>query len=185
MLQSSLRALCACAGTLPFFCCLTDLCVCRYFTFLLLLCCLTAVCVCVCRYFTFLVECKDPKACTILLRGASKDILSEVERNLQDAMNVARNVMIDPYLCPGGGASEMAVAQVGLWELAGCNRVPCVGLLSLAVMRFGEFVLDVCGLGEFCCFRLSAAFCLQGCTLTASLAVFMGWHGKSFLKAWL
>lgn len=62
-------------------------------------------------YFTFLVDCKDPKACTILLRGASKDILSEVERNLQDAMNVARNVMIDPYLCPGGGASEMAVAQ--------------------------------------------------------------------------
>ena len=163
------------------------MCVCRYLAFLLLLCCLTAVCVCVCvcRYFTFLVECKDPKACTILLRGASKDILSEVERNLQDAMNVARNVMIDPYLCPGGGASEMAVAQVGLWELAGCNRVPCVGLLSLAVMRFGEFVLDVCGLGEFCCFRLSAAFCLQGCTLTASLAVFMGWHGKSFLKAWL
>ncbi|KAK7459715.1 hypothetical protein BaRGS_00038951 [Batillaria attramentaria] len=62
-------------------------------------------------YFTFLVECKDPKACTILLRGASKDILAEVERNLQDAMNVARNVMIDPCLVPGGGAAEMALAQ--------------------------------------------------------------------------
>ena len=131
------------------------------------------------------MECKDPKACTILLRGASKDILSEVERNLQDAMNVARNVMIDPYLCPGGGASEMAVAQVGLWELAGCNGVSCVGHLSLAVMRFGEFVLDVRVLGEFCCFRLSAAFCLQWYTLTASLAVFMVQHGKSFLKVWL
>ena len=63
-------------------------------------------------YFTFLVECDNPKACTILLRGASKDILNEVERNLQDAMNVARNIMIDPYLCPGGGAAEMALAQV-------------------------------------------------------------------------
>lgn len=31
----------------------------------------------------------------------------EVERNLQDAMNVARNVMMDPRLCPGGGAIEM------------------------------------------------------------------------------
>lgn len=70
------------------------------------------VCWVCCRYFTFLVDCKDPKACTILLRGASKDILAEVERNLQDAMNVARNVMIDPYLCPGGGASEMALSQV-------------------------------------------------------------------------
>ena len=64
------------------------------------------------RYFTFLTECKNPKACTILLRGASKDVLNEVERNLQDAMNVARNVMVDPYLVPGGGAAEMAIAQV-------------------------------------------------------------------------
>ncbi|XP_060557829.1 T-complex protein 1 subunit gamma-like [Ruditapes philippinarum] len=63
------------------------------------------------EYFTFLTECKNPKACTILLRGASKDILNEVERNLQDAMNVARNVMQDPYLVPGGGAAEMALAQ--------------------------------------------------------------------------
>ena len=58
------------------------------------------------------MECKDPKACTILLRGASKDILNEVERNLQDAMNVARNVMVNPLLVPGGGATEMALAQV-------------------------------------------------------------------------
>merc|ERR1719244_2005434 len=35
-----------------------------------------------------LFECKNPKACTILLRGASKDILNEIERNLQDAMSV-------------------------------------------------------------------------------------------------
>eukprot|EP00123_Amoebidium_parasiticum_P015401 comp22953_c0_seq1/m.36414 comp22953_c0_seq1/g.36414 ORF comp22953_c0_seq1/g.36414 comp22953_c0_seq1/m.36414 type:complete len:531 (-) comp22953_c0_seq1:171-1763(-) len=61
-------------------------------------------------YFTFITECKDPKACTILLRGASKDILAEVERNLQDAMNVVRNVLNGPMLCPGGGATEMAIA---------------------------------------------------------------------------
>jgi len=35
------------------------------------------------EYFSFIVDCKDPKACTILLRGASKDLLNEVERNLQ------------------------------------------------------------------------------------------------------
>merc|ERR1712095_63273 len=44
------------------------------------------------EYFTFLEQCKDPKACTILLRGASKDILAEGERNLQDALNVARKL---------------------------------------------------------------------------------------------
>jgi len=76
-----------------------------------------------CRYFTFLVECKDPKACTILLRGASKDILMEIERNLQDAMNVARNVMVDARLVPGGGAVEMALSHVSLVMLL---YVPCL-----------------------------------------------------------
>eukprot|EP00128_Syssomonas_multiformis_P003162 Colp12_sorted_trinity150504_noHs@31455 len=61
-------------------------------------------------YFAFITECKEPKACTILLRGASKDVLMEVERNLQDAMNVARNVVVDARLLPGGGATEMAVS---------------------------------------------------------------------------
>uniref|UniRef100_A0A6Q2XUF9 T-complex protein 1 subunit gamma n=1 Tax=Esox lucius TaxID=8010 RepID=A0A6Q2XUF9_ESOLU len=63
------------------------------------------------EYFAFVTECKDPKACTILLRGASKEILAEVERNLQDAMQVTRNVLLEPYLLPGGGATEMAVSQ--------------------------------------------------------------------------
>lgn len=61
------------------------------------------------EYFSFLIKCSDPRACTILLRGPSKDILNEVERNLHDAMAVARNVMFEPALCPGGGATEMAI----------------------------------------------------------------------------
>lgn len=64
------------------------------------------------EYYTFIEQCKDPKACTIILRGASKDVLNEVERNFQDAMNVARNVMIDPFLVPGGGACEMEIAKL-------------------------------------------------------------------------
>ena len=69
------------------------------------------------EYFSFFEECTDPKACTILLRGGSKDILNELERNLQDAMQVARNVVFEPKLLPGGGAVEMAVS-VGLAERA-------------------------------------------------------------------
>lgn len=62
------------------------------------------------EYFTFLTKCKEPKACSIVLRGPSKDIINEVERNLQDAMCVARNVFFNPRLSPGGGATEMAVS---------------------------------------------------------------------------
>merc|ERR1739848_917324 len=64
------------------------------------------------EYFSFIEDCKDPKACTILLRGASKDILNEVERNLQDALHVARNIFLKPKLVPGGGAVEMEVAHL-------------------------------------------------------------------------
>jgi len=63
------------------------------------------------EYFSFFVDCKEPKACSIILRGASRDVLNEVERNLHDAMGVARNVVHDPRLLPGGGAVEMAVSR--------------------------------------------------------------------------
>lgn len=69
------------------------------------------------EFFCFIVDCQEPKACSIVLRGASKDVLNEVERNLQDAMEVARNVCLDPRLVPGGGAVEMAVSR-GLTEKA-------------------------------------------------------------------
>lgn len=63
------------------------------------------------EYFTFITECASPKACTILLRGASKDALNEIERNLQDALCVARNIIVDPRIVPGGGATEMYVSK--------------------------------------------------------------------------
>ncbi|XP_065573420.1 T-complex protein 1 subunit gamma-like [Artemia franciscana] len=63
------------------------------------------------EYWAYITECRDPKACTVLLRGPTKDLINEVERNLQDAMNSARNVLLEPRLCPGGGATEMALSQ--------------------------------------------------------------------------
>jgi len=63
------------------------------------------------EYFTYFLECKAPKACTILLRGASKDVLNELERNLHDALAVGRNIIQNPRLVPGGGAIEMELAH--------------------------------------------------------------------------
>lgn len=62
------------------------------------------------EYFTFLTQCENPTACSIILRGASRDVLNEMERNLQDAFCVARNIMLEPRLLPGGGATEMELA---------------------------------------------------------------------------
>lgn len=62
------------------------------------------------EYFTFFEDCEKPSACSILLRGGSKDSLNELERNLHDALGVARNVFSNPKLVPGGGATEMELA---------------------------------------------------------------------------
>ena len=57
---------------------------------------------------------QEPKACSVVLRGASKDVLNEVERNLADAMGVARNVLL-------GERGRVGVAWG--WGWGGC----CVG----------------------------------------------------------
>merc|ERR1712113_375909 len=63
------------------------------------------------EYFTYLTECEEPQACTIILRGATKDVLNEMERNLHDAFSVARNILLEPRLLAGGGATEMEVSM--------------------------------------------------------------------------
>jgi len=62
------------------------------------------------EFFAYFVDCKDPKACSIVLRGATKDVLNEMERNLVDALSVGRNIYANPKLIPGGGAFEMEVS---------------------------------------------------------------------------
>ena len=62
------------------------------------------------EYYAYFVKCENPKACSIVLRGASKDVLHEMQRNLDDAMCVARNILHEPKLVPGGGAFEMEVS---------------------------------------------------------------------------
>jgi T-complex protein 1 subunit gamma len=68
------------------------------------------------EYFTYVTECKNPKACSVVLRGASKDVLNEMERNLHDAMGVVKNIVLDPRIVNGGGAAEMAVSQALIRE---------------------------------------------------------------------
>lgn len=63
------------------------------------------------EYYAYVTS-EKTTAVTVILRGPSKDVINEVERNLQDALNVVRNVMQEARLMPGGGAAEMALAQV-------------------------------------------------------------------------
>eukprot|EP00300_Choanocystis_sp_HF-7_P042875 c9546_g1_i1.p1 GENE.c9546_g1_i1~~c9546_g1_i1.p1 ORF type:complete len:556 (+),score=164.15 c9546_g1_i1:198-1670(+) len=55
--------------------------------------------------------CKERAACSIVLRGASKQLLDEAERSLHDALCVLTQATIEPRVIFGGGASEMAMAK--------------------------------------------------------------------------
>ncbi|OAG29000.1 T-complex protein 1 subunit gamma [Nematocida displodere] len=61
--------------------------------------------------FCKFIKCASPKACTVLLRGQSKDILNELERNLYDALSAGRNIYTTPGLVYGAGSIEMALAK--------------------------------------------------------------------------
>ena len=55
--------------------------------------------------------CKNPKACTIVLRGASAHLLEEAERSLHDAICVITEMVKSHNLVYGGGYTEMKMAQ--------------------------------------------------------------------------
>ena len=98
--------------------------------------------------FVYFTECTNPGACTIVLRGGSKDVLNEIERNLQDAMQVIRNVVYVPQLVPGGGAIEMAVAvqlkQYGMSNVAGIQQAPFIAI-SEAMESIPRTLAQNCG----------------------------------------
>merc|ERR1712054_757765 len=84
------------------------------------------------EWWSYFVECSEPKACTILVRGGTRDTQYELARNLNDAMQVARNVICNPELLPGGGATEMAVAQALREKAASVEGVAQIPYVAVA-----------------------------------------------------
>ena len=55
--------------------------------------------------------CKTGEACTIVLRGASNHVLDEAERSLHDALCVLTRTITETKTIPGGGCTEVLMAQ--------------------------------------------------------------------------
>lgn len=51
------------------------------------------------------------RTATIVLRGATSNHLDDLERAIDDGVNVIKSLMKDPRLVPGAGASEMELAK--------------------------------------------------------------------------
>lgn len=99
------------------------------------------------------------EACTIVLRGATQQILDEAERSLHDALCVLAQTVKEPRTVYGGGSAEMLMAKV-VSELA--NRTP--GKEAVAMESFAK-ALRMVG----CRFTRFSALSCEVLTSVASL----------------
>ena len=59
----------------------------------------------------FVEDCPDAKAVTLVLRGGTEHVVSEVERAVEDALGVVRVTALDGRVLAGGGAPEIELAR--------------------------------------------------------------------------
>ena len=81
----------------------------------------------------FVEGCRNPKAISILIRGGTERIVDEAERSIHDALCVVKDVVQEPKIVAGGGASEIETAR-RLREFA----EKLAGRERLAVIAFAD-----------------------------------------------
>ncbi|MBI3027882.1 TCP-1/cpn60 chaperonin family protein, partial [Candidatus Woesearchaeota archaeon] len=60
--------------------------------------------------FTYIMECKNPKAVTILVRGGTEHVTNEIERALTDAVGDVAAALKEGKVVAGAGAPEIGLA---------------------------------------------------------------------------
>ncbi len=66
---------------------------------------------------TFVMECKDAKAVSIIVRGGTEHVIDEIERGLHDGLSVVATALEDGKINTGGGSAAIEISQ-GLREYA-------------------------------------------------------------------
>ena len=90
------------------------------------------------KHMIFVEGCKKAKAVSIILHGVSEQFLEEMERALDDALNVVLDVIRSGKIVPGGGAPEIRVAEK-LRQYASTLE----GREQLAIRAFAEAVESI------------------------------------------
>ena len=87
------------------------------------------------QFITFIEGCKDPKASSILIRGSTRHISSEIERAMDDALGVVAATVEEGKIVIGGGAIEIEIARK---LRAFANTIG--GREQLAIIKFAEAI---------------------------------------------
>jgi thermosome len=90
------------------------------------------------KHMIFVEGCEKAKAVSIILHGVSEQFLEEMERALDDALNVVMDVIRTGKIVPGGGAPEVVVAE-NLRQYASTLE----GREQLAVRAFADAVESI------------------------------------------
>ena len=85
------------------------------------------------RVTVFRQENETTRTATIVLRGATQNHLDDVERAVDDGVNVVKAITKDPRLVPGAGSIEV---QLGERLQAFGDKTP--GLAQYAIKKYGE-----------------------------------------------
>lgn len=88
--------------------------------------------------YIYIEDCPNPKAVTVILRGASKYATDEAERAITDALSVVRNAIEDGQMVPGGGFPE-----VHMHNAVKSMAEKTTGKERLAIEAFAEALLVI------------------------------------------
>lgn len=88
------------------------------------------------------------QACTVVLRGATSQLLDEAERSLHDALAVLSQTVRDPKTTLGGGCAEMVMAKAvdsAAYKIGGKKRL-AVDAFARALRQLPTILADNAGL---------------------------------------
>ncbi|CAG9462850.1 unnamed protein product [Pedinophyceae sp. YPF-701] len=89
--------------------------------------------------YTFVEEVKNPRSCTILIKGPNDYTIAQIKDAIRDGLRAAKNAIDDGAVVPGAAAFEVACALHLLGE--GKNRTE--GKAKLGVEAFAHALLGI------------------------------------------
>lgn len=91
--------------------------------------------------FTYVTGNKNPKSCTILIKGSTHYALNQTKDAVRDGMRAVANVIKDKTVVPGAGAYFLAASR----HLKTCNlnKLGAKGKMKTGVQAFAEALLII------------------------------------------